>query len=343
MASLTSKDMEEDVMVQLKKLSRINGEVNRMTDDELNENLTKLNLDTRGSKDVRKKRIKDFYRRQKAVSKLPKSVTSYDYLCVIDFEATCTEKNPEDYPHEIIEFPAVLLCVHNFTVVSEFHQYCRPVINPILSDFCKKLTGITQEIVQSADTFSTVLENFLLWLNDKNLGTKYRFAIVTDGPWDMERFLKRQCEMSSVAFPKFAKKWINIRKIYSNFYNCRRLPLNQMLEELGMAFIGRQHCGLDDARNITRIVVQLLKDGANLKINEWIVSDNSKQAKFSKSTNSNKSADMGEWKKPNGKHTSQLKSVTIPDFTDGDLGADPQVSVEDLKDLVSYRTLKKGS
>ena len=30
---------------------------------------------------------------------------------VVDFEATCEEKNAQDYPHEIIEFPAVLIDV----------------------------------------------------------------------------------------------------------------------------------------------------------------------------------------------------------------------------------------
>ena len=35
----------------------------------------------------------------------------FDYLVVVDFEATCEEKNNGDYPHEIIEFPAVLIHV----------------------------------------------------------------------------------------------------------------------------------------------------------------------------------------------------------------------------------------
>ncbi len=28
---------------------------------------------------------------------------AFDYVCVIDFEATCTEKKQFDYPHEIIQ------------------------------------------------------------------------------------------------------------------------------------------------------------------------------------------------------------------------------------------------
>lgn len=27
---------------------------------------------------------------------------------------------------------------------AEFHHYCRPWLNPVLTDFCKKLTGIRQ-------------------------------------------------------------------------------------------------------------------------------------------------------------------------------------------------------
>lgn len=34
----------------------------------------------------------------------------------------------------------------------------------------------------------------------------------------MNKFLKIQCHISRIRYPKFAKKWINIRKSYGNFY-----------------------------------------------------------------------------------------------------------------------------
>lgn len=43
----------------------------------------------------------------------------YDYICIIDFEATCEEGNPAEFLHEIIEFPVVLLNTHTLEVVSE--------------------------------------------------------------------------------------------------------------------------------------------------------------------------------------------------------------------------------
>lgn len=44
--------------------------------------------------------------------------TYYDYICVVDFEATCEEDNPPDFLHEIIEFPMVLINTHTLEIVS---------------------------------------------------------------------------------------------------------------------------------------------------------------------------------------------------------------------------------
>jgi hypothetical protein len=63
-----------------------------------------------------------------------------DFFLVIDFEATCEEKNPPGYPHEIIEFPAVLVTIlpkvtnvgsqifvianfYSFYILVTFYQY----------------------------------------------------------------------------------------------------------------------------------------------------------------------------------------------------------------------------
>ena len=47
----------------------------------------------------------------------PPGNTKYDYLLVIDYEATCMENNT-NYKHEIIEFPGVLIDVHEIKIVS---------------------------------------------------------------------------------------------------------------------------------------------------------------------------------------------------------------------------------
>ena len=86
----------------------------------------------------------------------------------------------------------------------------------------------------------------------------------------MYRFMYNQCEISHIPMPKWSKRWVNIRKAYSNFYDCRRGGIEVMLENLGMKFEGSPHSGIDDATNIARIALKLLSDECDLTINEYI-------------------------------------------------------------------------
>ncbi|KAL7844021.1 hypothetical protein SRHO_G00225600 [Serrasalmus rhombeus] len=258
-----------------KEIALANGVINRMTRDELRAKCTELKLDTRGVKDVLKKRLKNYYKKQKlkqsAAAGGPGD-TYYDYICVVDFEATCEESNPSDFLHEIIEFPMVLIDTHTLEIVDCFQEYVKPELNPQLSDFCIELTGIAQEMVDEADTFPRVFRRVVAWLQEKELGTKYKYALLTDGSWDMSKFLYTQCRLSHIRYPKFARKWINIRKSYANYYKVARnkTKLSCMLENLGMKYEGRPHCGLDDSRNIARIAIHMLKDGCQLRVNECL-------------------------------------------------------------------------
>ncbi|KAK2859146.1 hypothetical protein Q5P01_003766 [Channa striata] len=256
-----------------KEIALANGHINRMSKEELRIKLSELKLDTRGVKDVMKKRLKSHYKKQKLMQSAAEggpTDTYYDYICVVDFEATCEEDNPSDYLHEIIEFPMVLIRTHTLEIVDTFQEYVKPELNPQLSDFCVKLTGITQKMVDEADTFPAVLQRAIAWLQERELGTKYKYAILTDGAWDMSKFLNIQCRVSRIRYPQFAKKWINIRKSYGNFYKVPRTQtkLSTMLEKLGLQYEGRPHSGLDDSRNIARIALRMLQDGCQLRVNE---------------------------------------------------------------------------
>lgn len=256
-----------------KKLSRINGEINKMSYIQLKERLSQLGLDNRGFKDVLKKRLKSFYKKQslikaKVTKPQEKVENELDYLIVIDFEATCEEKNHPEYPHEVIEFPAVVVDVKTKEIVDTFHSFVRPIQNPKLSKFCKTLTGISQETVEQAPAFFDVMASFEQWLSEKKYFTKFRSEIVTDGPWDMCRFMVSQCKISKLKVPTFARKWCNIRKVFGNFYGTKRLRLIEMLYHLGLTFEGKPHSGLDDARNIAIVAIRLIKDGASFSANE---------------------------------------------------------------------------
>ena len=87
----------------------------------------------------------------------------------------------------------------------------------------------------------------------------------------MSRFLYMQCTHSNMAYPRWAKRWVNIRKVFCNAYHVQRAGVPTMLEVLGLAFEGHLHSGIDDARNIARILAQLIVDGCNVYENEKLL------------------------------------------------------------------------
>jgi len=255
-----------------KEISNKNGYLNRQDLSTLKRICKAENLDSSGKKNLVIKRLKQFYKNSMLMNAglLEKVTRGFDYLVVIDFEATCEEKNSAEYPHEIIEFPAVLIDVAGCKIVSHWRKYVHPVINPTLSEFCVALTGITQELVDEAEEFCSVLESFEAWLLENRLGSESTFALITDGPFDVGRFLRLSCLQNNIQVPYWASRWINLRKGFANFYRSgfRAPGLQNMLNKLDLKFQGNPHCGLDDATNIARVAERLLRDGANLRVNE---------------------------------------------------------------------------
>lgn len=177
------------------------------------------------------------------------------YYAIIDFECTCWERMDtadQGKLHEIIEFPVVFLNSKTLQVDFEFHSYVRPIENPVLSPFCVQLTGIEQSQVQDADDLTTVLKSFSKFLIDNRIE---KFTPCTDGPWDILKFLGPETKRKAIQFPKWAQRWIDIRLKFKYSFGLESwIGVESMLEYLGLEFKGRPHSGIDDARNIARIV-----------------------------------------------------------------------------------------
>lgn len=99
------------------------------------------------------------------------------------------------------------------------------------------------------------------------------YIVFSYSPWDIKECLFPQCVLARVPFPSYATKWIDVRKMFSSFYQVRWNSLATMLEGLGLEFEGREHSGIDDTRNIARVISQIIKDGAVLKYNRFISND----------------------------------------------------------------------
>mmetsp|Transcript_26444 Transcript_26444/g.81364 ORF Transcript_26444/g.81364 Transcript_26444/m.81364 type:complete len:315 (+) Transcript_26444:239-1183(+) len=194
----------------------------------------------------------------------------YDYFCVVDFECTCDEVNTK--PHEIIEFPAVFVNAHTLDVDFEFHSFVQPSECPRLTAFCTHLTGIEQCQVDAARSLHVTLLEFEEFCIAHGLvagrraeGGMRTFCIATDGPWDVRKFLAPECERKRIT--GFAKTWqrvVNIRRLFRDHFKLERGGVQEMLGRVGLEFEGREHSGIDDSRNIARLLAVLLADGVDV-------------------------------------------------------------------------------
>ncbi|MFT7812076.1 ERI1 exoribonuclease 2 [Arapaima gigas] len=202
----------------------------------------------------------------------------FSYLIVIDFESTCW-KEKKSYGQEIIEFPAVLLNTSNGKIESEFHTYVQPQEHSTLSDFCTELTGIKQEQVEAGVPLQICLPLFTRWLEtlqrEKNIvfvknnvcpPTAYPCAFVTWSDWDLGVCLQNECKRKQICKPEQLNRWIDLRATYKLFYNRKPKGLNGALQDLGIEFSGREHSGLDDARNTAHLAWRMITDGCLMKV-----------------------------------------------------------------------------
>jgi len=202
----------------------------------------------------------------------------FDHFCVIDFEATCWENNKE-HTMEIIELPGVMIDAKTLQLNGEFHMYVKPAINPTLSEYCTNLTGITQQQVDDADDFIDVLQEFVEWITFADFAgmESSTMLFITCGDWDLKTMLPNQCALSNIPLPEMFHSWCNIKRMYNNAYSekvrgihamkeitageYRVRGMKSLLNRLNLPLIGRQHSGIDDARNIAGAVIKMCQDG----------------------------------------------------------------------------------
>ncbi len=181
------------------------------------------------------------------------AIGEYDYFLIVDLEATCCDKQSiARREMETIEIGAVIVEARNLTKVDEFSVFIKPVRNPLLTNFCTELTSITQNDVEIAQCFSKAIKVFKKWLY------KYEnFIFCSWGDYDKYQILQ-DCEYHKISYP-IGSEHINIKKLFSTAQGLKKkLGMAGALKAAGLALNGTHHRGLDDAKNMARLMPYIL-------------------------------------------------------------------------------------
>ncbi len=172
---------------------------------------------------------------------------------IIDLEATCWE-GPEQVTHagqgEIIEIGLAIVSATN-ELQWQGGWFVRPIASEPLSDFCTKLTSITQADIQTAPLLPEALNLVAKQVKAITECELNQCTFVSWGKYDRSQF-ERDCARHSIAYP-FGPH-INLKQEFMT--KLKRAGLSSALTHLGLTFTGTLHRGADDAANIARIFMK---------------------------------------------------------------------------------------
>jgi len=171
------------------------------------------------------------------------------YYLVVDLEATCDDLGAVPrHESETIEIGAVLVDGASLRPIAEQTIFVRPVVHTALTPFCTRLTTITQDMVEHALGFVAAATR-LAAFGDGALFCSW-------GAYDRNQ-LAADARRHGIA-PPLSDHW-NLKEAYAERAGTRRGLGNQAaLRRLGLEPAGTHHRGIDDARNIARLLPYIL-------------------------------------------------------------------------------------
>lgn len=170
---------------------------------------------------------------------------------------TCWDGAPPNEIREIIEIGAYKLDRYGETL-GKFKAFVRPTVNPVLSNYCKSLTGIQQHDLDAASTFDQVIEEFIWWTDVDNNAVHF----FSWGSFDYE-VLKHNCLLHNIE-SEWLENYTDLKAEYKHIRTLsRKVGLKSALSNEGFEFEGDHHRALDDTFNLLKIFKRY--------IDEWSV------------------------------------------------------------------------
>jgi inhibitor of KinA sporulation pathway (predicted exonuclease) len=174
-----------------------------------------------------------------------------DQIIVVDIESTCwKDAPPAGEESEIIEIGICPIDISSGQRLEKESILVKPEHSKV-SEFCTKLTTLTQAQVNQGITFQQACSI----LKKKYLSKERVWA--SYGDYDRRQF-ERQCQSFKISYP-FGTKHLNVKSLFAIIHALpQEVGMEQALELLNLPLEGTHHRGGDDAWNIAAILSELL-------------------------------------------------------------------------------------
>ena len=175
-----------------------------------------------------------------------------DKILIIDLEATCWDgKIPAGQTSEIIEIGISLLDTHSGEICESRSILIKPKHSTV-SPFCTELTTITQELLDKEGIGFTQACDIL--------SAEYsQYTWASYGAYDIN-MMKSQCRERGIQYP-LSENHINVKIFFAEKKGLKKkIGMAGALHILDIPLEGTHHRGIDDAKNIAKILYRCLKN-----------------------------------------------------------------------------------
>ena len=176
---------------------------------------------------------------------------------VVDLEMNTIRRKSEArkiWNMETIEIGAVMLD-DNLEEIASFRTYVKPEFNDCIERKITRLTGITDDMVKNAPSFSEALRMFTNWC----LGTNDDVTIYAWSESDYmqisNEMLLKNYQVSENEKNLLLNEWSDFQHEFDSHLGFQKqVSLKMALDMAGVDFFGREHDALDDARNTAELL-----------------------------------------------------------------------------------------
>ena len=175
-------------------------------------------------------------------------------IIIIDIEATCWNgKIPPGQRSEIIEFGICILDIDTGEISQNEGILVKPERSTI-SPFCTELTTITQALLDKEGiTFKEACTKLREEYNPK------QYVWASYGFYDI-KMIKNQCKIRDIEYP-MSQEHINVKELFSKVKGIsKKVGMKGALDMLNISLEGTHHRGVDDAKNIAKVLHWCLKN-----------------------------------------------------------------------------------
>ncbi|MFH7005054.1 exonuclease domain-containing protein [Flavobacterium bizetiae] len=177
-----------------------------------------------------------------------------DKIIIIDLEATCWQSAiPEGQENEIIEIGLAVLDLQTGEITQNQGILIKPQRSSV-SPFCTELTTITQDLLdKNGVTFEEAIEKLV----DVYQPDLYTWA--SYGQYDLN-MIRKQCRSFGMRYP-MGNQHINVKTLVAEKLDLQKpTGMNGALHLLNIPLEGTHHRGIDDAKNIAKILKWCLRN-----------------------------------------------------------------------------------